>query len=366
MRRHFLVNGKFLRAHQTGVHRVAAELCNALAALKAEEHPAVEGMSFELLVPHDGVERAKSIALPARRIGGPSGNLWEQIVLPLRKGRGTLLSFCNIGPVACRDAITMIHDAQVHISPESYRPAFRIWYRLVQPLFARRHRHLLSVSANAADDMERSGLCSRDRISVVHNGVDHILGVQPEPAILSRLQLEGGAYALALASTQAHKNIGLLLRVFARPEMESLRLVLFGGEGEQAFLDAGHLLSPNVVFAGRVSDGELRALMEHALCLAFPSLTEGFGLPPLEAMLLGCPAVIAPCGALPEVCGDAALHAGPRDEAGWADAILRLSSQPALRSGMAEKGRLQASRFTWRAAALALAEILRSDKVNLS
>lgn len=363
---HFVINGKFLRAHQTGVHRVAAELCNALAVLMREGHPAVTGMSFELLVPHDGAERAADIALPRRVIGGPSGNLWEQIVLPLRKGPGTLLSFCNIGPVLCRDAVTMVHDVQVHLSPESYRPAFRLWYRAVQPLFARRHRHLLTVSASAAADMARIGLCPERGVSVIHNGVDHILRVGAEPGATERLGLAENCYVIGLATTQAHKNIGVLLRAFARPEMADITLVLFGGDGKEQFRAAGHDVPANVHFAGRVTDGALRALMESALCLAFPSTTEGFGLPPLEAMLLGCPAILAPCGALPEVCDDAAVYATADDPAAWAEAISAFRDAPVLRAEMAEKGRNRAALFTWRSAALALAEILRSRKVNLS
>ena len=118
-----------------------------------------------------------------------------------------------------------------------------------------------------------------------------------------------GFGAVQISPPQAHKNVGLLLRAFADPALRDLRLVLFGGEGRGAFEARGSAVPDNVVFAGRVSDGELRALYAHALCVAFPSTTEGFGLPPLEAMLVGCPAVVAPCGALPEVCGSAAVQA---------------------------------------------------------
>jgi glycosyltransferase involved in cell wall biosynthesis len=99
--------------------------------------------------------------------------------------------------------------------------------------------------------------------------------------------------------------------------------------------------------------------MEDALCFAMPSLTEGFGLPPLEAMMLGCPALLAPCGALPEVCGDAALYANPHDPDAWKDAILRIRDEPGLRERLVEAGRIQSDQFTWDAAGRRIVETIK-------
>ncbi len=173
-----------------------------------------------------------------------------------------------------------------------------------------------------------------------------------------QLGLERHGYVIALASLQAHKNIAVLLKAFARPELAGLKLVLFGGAGRADFVAAGHEVPANVVFAGRVSDGELRGLIEQALCLAFPSTTEGFGLPPLEAMLLGCPAVVAPCGAMPEVCGAAASYAQPDDVLDWTWQIANLTDNPGRRQLQSDKGRQHAAEFTWRQAAITLARRL--------
>lgn len=358
MAKRITLNGKFLAAAPTGVHRVAQELGSALADLIAERHPAARGLSLEVAVPRNGLVRADSMPIPARRIAPFVHIPWEQITLPLRRGPGVLLSLCNIAPVLSRNAVTMIHDVQVLLSPGSYGRAFRLWYRLVQPLIARRHRLLLTVSDYSRQQIADVGLCPAERVVVIPNGGDHALAPRPDPTVLTRLGLARAGYVLALANTQVHKNIGVLLRTFADPALAGTRLVLFGGAGADEFVAAGQAVPDSVAFAGKVSDGQLRALMEGALCLAFPSTTEGFGLPPLEAMTLGCPVVAAPCGALPEVCGAAALYAGPDSEAEWIAAICALRDYPEQRASAIARGRERAAAFTWRAAAQRLAEVL--------
>lgn len=358
MAHRFIINGKFLRAPMTGVHRVAAELARGLGRLQAGGDPAVAGVRFELWHPHDARDVA-ALGLPSRRLGPFTHIPWEQLTLPLRKGEATLVNLCNIGPALARDAVTMIHDTQVQQTPESYSPAFRLWYNSIQPAFARRHRRILTVSAFSAREIVRVGLASAERITVIHNGVDHILATPAEPAIVARLGLAPRRFVVALASLQAHKNIPLLFAAFREPVLAGLPLVLVGAADRQAFLAAGHQPPANIVFAGRVSDGELRGLYEAALCLAFPSTTEGFGLPPLEAMRLGCPAIVAPCGALPEVCGAAALQAPADDPAAWAAVVAALASDADLWRRQASAAQAQAMPFTWDRAARALAATLK-------
>ncbi len=341
-----VVNGKFLRAGPTGVHRVAHELLRAVDAIDDGGKPRFEA----LVTPGEGLPEAVP-SIPVRAVGRLGGQLWEQIDLPRAAHGRTILSLCNLAPIAARNAVTMIHDAQVFITPESYSPAFRAWYRLVMRGIGRRHRRILTVSEFSKAQLVHYRIAPADRIAVIHNGVDHILRVPADWTIAERLQLTPQRYAVALANTQKHKNIALLLRAFARAEMERLTLVLVGGATRESFEALGHAVPANVVFAGLVSDSELRGLIEDALCLAFPSLTEGFGLPPVEAMLLGCPAVIAPCGALPEVCGPAAVQADPGDHAAWSAALCALCDDPGERAARSEAGRLHAAGFTWARAA---------------
>ena len=174
-----------------------------------------------------------------------------------------------------------------------------------------------------------------------------------------KLGLAPSGYCVGLANTQAHKNIKIVIDAFHSPEMASHKLVLFGGATKDKFEDEGITVPENVIFAGYVSDEALRSLLENATAMVFPSLTEGFGLPPLEAMLLGTPAICAPCGALPEVCGEVTGYVDPKNAAAWASAIKELIEEPTEnRTNRAEAVRKQAAAFTWEGAAKQLANVI--------
>jgi len=173
------------------------------------------------------------------------------------------------------------------------------------------------------------------------------------------LSLTQKRFVVALANTQKHKNISVLLKAFADPRLKDLKLVLFGKADAHDFTDIlAEGLPDNVLFAGKITDSQLRGLLENALCLGFPSTTEGFGLPILEAMLLGCPGVVAPCGALPEVCEEATLYASPDKPEAWTEAFERLASSDTLWEEMKKKGQIQGRKFTWERAGRELASLL--------
>lgn len=357
-----VVNGRFAGRPLTGVERAAHELTAQLLALM----PKVEGGSSRLhvIVP----PKPPLAAVPDRlagvlRVAGRmSGHLWEQLSLPFVKGTGWLLSPCNVGPLLVRDQIVIMHDAQVYEQPAAYSWKFRLWYRLLLPLLARRARIVATVSDHSRKALERYGVVPAGKAIVVHNGCDHIAHIAPDPGVIERHGLTRGRYALAIGSLSPHKNIAMLVSALGQSGTDLPPLVVAGGGNARVFAASGITPSENVVFLGRVSDGELRALYEGATVLLFPSLTEGFGLPPLEAMYCGCPVIAATTGAMPEVCGEAALYADPHDPASWVAHVKALYADPALAQRLRDAGHARALLFTWeRAARTLLAAVDAAD-----
>jgi len=359
------INGRFLSpgVQASGVQRVARELLFALDDLLASDATLRGALSCRVLVPD--VSTPTKLALKAIHVEstGPwaraaGGNLWEQLMLPVRARNDMLVNLCNVGPWLHRNALTMMHDAQVWSSPASYSRAFRAWYRLLQPSLGRRHQAILTVSRFSREQLYSHGVAEASRIHVIPNGCDHVLRVQPDPALLQALGLAGRKYVVALSSTQAHKNIGVLLEAFESPALRDVLLVLFGSADRGAFESGGRSLPANVRFAGRVNDEQLVGLLQAAAVFAFPSTTEGFGLPPMEAMALGCPVIVAPCGALPEVCGEAALRASPDAPSQWVQQILRLCEDSEYARMLRQRGLQQAYRFTWKNSAKILLQVI--------
>ncbi len=352
-----LFNGKFLSAAPTGVHRVAEELIRAtdarLAALPPQHRPAAT-----VLLPRDATRTLPLQVIRPRVIGTHTWQIWEQIDLPRHAGPGLLVNLCNLGPVARRDAVTMIHDAQVWDAPASYSPQFRTWYRALLPQIGHRHRAVLTVSDHARQRLIHHRVAPATAISVIHNGVDHVHHVAPDRGAARAFGLVPGRYVLALATAQVHKNISVLIRAFRTPSLDGLTLALVGGALPPQFRRD---VPRNVVALGRISDAALFGLMADAGAYACPSLTEGFGLPPVEAMAMGAPVIAAPCGALPEVLGNAARWAAPDDPSAWAAAIRALTDDATLRHNAIEAGRDRARRFTWDRAAEALLSIILPD-----
>lgn len=349
-RRPVYFNGKFYSGALNGVHRTADRLIREVDALCAQGEAGP--LDLRLLLPSrpNWAPAFAAIRKVPQRLG--HHQVWEQFVLPLRAADGVLVNLANLAPLAHGRKLSMIHDAQFLISPESFPWKFSLGYRLLTPMIARTSARVLTVSEYARDSLAAFGVSAHSRTEVVHNGADHMLEVAAEPAVLARLGLEEGGYALLFGTPALYKNLQVVFAAFD-PAPPGVRLVVVGG-GPAAMAAAGLRPPEGVVYAGRVSDGELRALYAHALCLLFPSRTEGFGLPPAEAMACGCPVVAAPAGAMPEVCRDAALYADVFDPEGWAAQVRALRDQPRLRRAKADAGRLRAAAFTWRRAGLRL------------
>jgi glycosyltransferase involved in cell wall biosynthesis len=264
--------------------------------------------------------------------------------------RGGLINFANLAPLAHARQIVCLHDANVFLEPDSYSPAFRLAYRAIYPLLARRARAVTTVSQFSRAMLEQSQVIGRERAVVIGNGHEHALSWT---ASASRYDAPGffeRPFVFALGSRAKHKQVDRLIALAPRLDALGIDLVVSGGTAA-IFAGAAAAPAPNVMALGFVTDDDLAALFRHALCFAFPSRTEGFGIPLLEAMVHGCPIITTDCASMPEVCGDAALYAPVDDFEPWIAQIAALRDDPALRDSLREKGRRRYPQFSWHEAA---------------
>jgi glycosyltransferase involved in cell wall biosynthesis len=351
-------NGRFLGRPVTGVERFAGETIRAIDALCAEENPATAGLEFEIIRPKGAEAREGFAHVPERTVGTWAGHLWEQIDLPRHLGDGILVNLCNSAPFFGTQSVTCVHDANVFLIPESYSLAFRTAYRAMLPLVIRRSSRWITVSAYSATQLARLGISNRAPNAIVANGVEHIGRLQPRRSRLAATDLPR-RFVLALGSRSRNKNLDLLIEISADLQAAGVSIVLAGAANCKIFGGSDAKERPNVIELGRVTDEDIAYLYSSALCFAFPSLYEGFGIPAIEAMACGCPVIAANTSALPEVLGDAALFCSPTDPRAWRSAILRLAADADLCNELALRGRACASRYSWRAAALRLLDVVR-------
>ena len=258
--------------------------------------------------------------------GRLSGQAWEQLELPFVDKDAWLFNPCNVGPVLRRRQILMIHDAQIFSVPQSYSRAFRAWYRRILPRIARRAEIVITVSEYSKTQLEHFGVVPPGKAHVIHNGVDHISRIRADQNTLSRNNLKKRGYFLFIGNLALHKNLAMLVDAATARPAGGPELVIAGGGNSKIFSEAKISPGNGVRVLGRVSDSQLKALYENALALTFPSLTEGFGLPPLEAMICGCPVIATNAGATPEVCGDAAIYVDPNNTEQWTAVMIQLAN----------------------------------------
>lgn len=293
--------------------------------------------------------------------------LWHrlQIPLPVEVFLGRVDIFHSpdfvLPPVARAVKVLTIHDLSFLRVPECADPRLRWYLGQVVPRSVGRADFLLADSESTRRDLVELLGVPPDRVQVIYAGVDAMFAPVEDAEALRRARekyARGRPYILAVGTLEPRKNYPTLIRAFARARQEARlphALVIVGRKGwvyEPIFAAVDDLrLHDEVLFPGFVPDEELPALYNAADVLVTPSFYEGFGLPALEAMACGTPVIVSDVSSLPEVVGDAGVRVDPRDEAGLAEAIVRVVGDSALRAGLREAGLRRAREFTWDRAA---------------
>ena len=353
------INGRFLAQRITGVQRTALETVRALDRMASTGDPALDGLDIVVLAPRSAHTASGLTRIPVHHVGASSGHAWEQIELPWHARSGILISLANGAPVVHRRQSVTIHDASVFAVPESYSMAYGMWYRRLLPALGRVAWRIVTDSEFSRDELARYAGMSRARMRVVPLGAEHILAVPCDVGILTHHQLGRRPFVLAVSSNSRHKNIQALCQATRLLDPHAFDLVVAGSSNARVFDAVGLPWPSHVKHLGYVTDGQLRALYSHAGVFVYPSLYEGFGLPPLEAMACDCPVVVSRAASLPEVCGDAAVYCDPHDPGDIARGIESVMQDDSLRRNLKARGAARAREFTWDRSARTLMNVLR-------
>ena len=337
------MNGRFCAARPTGVQRVAGELVRRLV-------PAAEVV---LHLPRGAPTPAWPAAV-VRRPGVLSGPLWEQAELPWRRARDAhdvALDPANAGPRGGGRRVLVLHDVFPLDHPEWYGPAFRRWFAAAVAPSARRAERVVTFSRWARDRAVAVLGLDPGRVDVIRQGVEPFDRPPPDDVLRrtrARLDLPP-RFLLATGGGDPRKNVAFLDGLLQRLEPR-LPLVVVGDAYAHVQAAGGPDPGGDMRRVGHVGDDELRALYRLATVFCFPSLGEGFGRPPLEAMAGGTPVVAADYGCAAEVLGEGAERL-PLDPDAWARAVAELAEDGPARRRAVEAGRRRAAAYRWSDAA---------------
>ncbi len=349
-------------AWPTGVERTQRAILRELVELDAtNEYLLVSRKAIELPFPLP--ENFRQIDLSPHK----PGYLWRESVLaPLLKKEGVDVFHSPVSaiPVGGDCAkIATVHEVPWLERNNSMGPmagveaSRRVWLYLN----VRWARRIVAVSERTRANILRLHPSAKEKVVVIHHGVDERFSPASTPTPAT-----DEPYLLFVGAARRKKNVAGLLAAFAQlPEelRRTTRLVLAGIRNPKEFgLEARAQqlrIADRVRFAGYVSDAELVLLYRGAAALVFPSLFEGFGLPPLEAMACGTPVIASTGGALPEVVGNAALLVQPGDVQQLAAAMHHVLESEGLRADLRRRGFERVQAFSWRRAAEKVLDLYR-------
>lgn len=348
-----IINARFLTQRITGVQRYAIEMSRALKKIDS---------SVRFVAPDGIIHHELAKELGVEIVGKLKGHLWEQIELPRylsAQGNPLLLSLATTAPILYRKKIVTVHDLSIWHFPKAVSWKFRLLYRFLLPRVVRSSLHITTVSNFCKNDIVEKFGASPGHLSVIYNASSFT-------GQASEVQRPDKQVLIAVGSLQPYKNIAGLIEAFKLLKQSTganYVLKLVGGIDRGVF-KASPLLemideNKDIEITGYVSDAELLELYGSATAFVFPSLFEGFGMPPLEAMACGCPVIASNAASIPEVCGDAAIYFNPRDAKEMAQRISEVMANPGLRADLSKSGYLNAARFGWDKSAQQMFELTR-------
>lgn len=349
MKKKIFVNGRFLTQRIAGVNRFAYELTKQLYK---------SGIEPIVICPKEGIKDDYDISLfKITKFGIGSSHIWEIFILPfyfIRKRNSIVISFTGAGHIWGPKKIVTIHDLAFKQNPLWYSCQYRILYNLLTPIAIKTSLKILTVSEFSKKEIMNYYHVKEDKIHVIYNACN-----ENWSNVVKYEDNSKEDYFLCVSSLDPRKNFPTLINVFKQLPNERLKIV---GSYNRVFGNTKLEELGNVELLGRVSDSDLAILYKKAKGFIYPSLYEGFGLPPLESMHFGCPVLVSNIPPLREVCADAAVYFDPLNPESICESVKYISKlKENERKVLINRGYKNVStRFSWAISAKKLIDILES------
>jgi glycosyltransferase involved in cell wall biosynthesis len=349
------VNGRFLGRPMTGVERFADMILQAVDRMPE----ALDLGRWRILAPQ-GVERPAWLKnIEFENTGSRNGHAWEQMDLLRASRSGMLVNLCNSAPVFHSRQLTVIHDASVYRHPEYFSPAYGLLHRTLGRLIARK-ASIATVSNFSKTELSQVLHIPFEEIAVIPNAADHTGDIEPDASVLTKLDLDDRPFFLFVGSPAPNKNLIRAILAFRELARADYRFVIVGAAAKSFAASGLDPLPANVIRTGRLTDAEIKALYARAKALIFPSIYEGFGIPPLEAMKTGCLTAAADIPPVREVCADAAVYFNPLDVPAITATLQQIADDKIDRQALIEAGIRRSREYSWDRSAASLIEAVGS------
>lgn len=306
MGKKIIINGKFMSQTVTGVQRYAREILLELDKIVTKEN------NIEIIVNADAKNIPEYKNIVVKKIGRFTGNLWEQISLPLYviKNRGVCVNLCNMMPILTPH-IVVIHDVSFKAKPDFYSRKFRMWYDFVFKLCINRIRKIITDTEFSKSEIIKYYHVKKN-ITVIYCGWQHFKRIGFDENVLKRYSLSKNEYYFAMSSMSPNKNFRWIAEA-AKNNPDSVFAVA-GGVNLKVFgLNFSFDKPENLKLLGYVTDEEAKTLMRDCKAFLFPTFYEGFGIPPLEAVSAGVKHIIvSDTAVMREVFGESVIYVDPK------------------------------------------------------
>ena len=337
-----IINGKFYAQKITGVQRFARELILELDNI-------VSNQDIKILVPKDAVDLPVLKNIQIKKSPFKKSIFWEQLWLPLyiAKQKAIGVHLCHVAPLLKPD-IVCIHDANVISNPQWFTKKIYLWYRLIESICAKKAKKILTVSEFSKNELKKHLGIIESNIFTLCEGWQHFNRIHSNTETLSRYKLNKKNFYFSLGTKAQYKNMKWVYD-YARKNPNEI-FAISGSSYGKIFGEDTSIIPNNVHFLGYLSDEEIKTMMQNCKAFLFPSLYEGFGIPPLEALSTGSPVIVSDIPVMHEIFGDTVHYINPNNTDVDLNLLAEKSVAPAATA---------LDKYSWQKGALLLQDIIK-------